>query len=104
MFIAVVYKCYPCKKSLDVYTTEKYINPQCIHHIGVGKKMDKWLNSTKRIWKADEIEKPCHSCGFCVYGQLVEEFPLGKKRDEYSCNVFGHDCPVFYHAELIKED
>jgi len=114
--------------------------------------MSKWLNNTKRIYKFDEIEKPCHKCGFCPYGYLVEVFPLfemakkyaikhkrfvkwvpakdpkpygrgewvkckkGDKgagpdlnwavpraKDPCSCKVFGYDCPVFYHAESLKE-
>ena len=82
--------------------------------------MSKWLNTTKRIHKPNEesnfgkdkegkdllwtMEKPCHSCGFCPYGQLVEEYPLqGEKRDEVSCKVFGHDCPAYYMAEPLSE-
>jgi hypothetical protein len=77
-----------------------------------------WLNTEKRIWK--HIVKPCKLCGFCPYGQLIEEFPLhpdapegadlnelaieGKLDTKYSCRVFGHDCPVFYHAEPLYED
>lgn len=66
--------------------------------------MSEWLNTEKRLFNADEIDKPCHKCGYCPYGQLVEEFKLRKKRNKYSCTVFGHDCPVFYHAELMAED
>lgn len=80
--------------------------------------MSKWLNNTKRIHKLGEVEKPCYKCGFCPYGQLVEEFPLhpehkgkdlnklaekGKLDTGYSCKVFGHDCPVYYHAEGFTE-
>ena len=84
--------------------------------------MSEWLNNKKRIHKIREVEKPCHKCGFCPYGQLVEEFPLypefdkpefegklndlgrqGKLNTGYSCLTFGHDCPVFYHAEFITE-
>jgi len=55
-------------------------------------------------WKTDlDIEKPCHYTGFCPYGQLVEEFPIKQERTEFSCNVFGHDCPVFYCAEPLSE-
>ena len=43
-------------------------------------------------------------CGFCPYGQLVEEFKIREVRDEYSCEVFGHDCPVYYHAEGPVEE
>ena len=49
------------------------------------------------------IKKPCNKLGFCPYGQLVEEYPLKEKVDKVSCDVFGHDCPVFYMAEFIKE-
>jgi len=76
--------------------------------------------------------KPCHYTGFCPYGTLVEEFPLHQEAteyaiehnilaedgypdlnkvipehpelDKYSCQVFGHDCPVFYMAEPLAED
>ena len=62
-----------------------------------------WLNNKKIIHK--NITKPCHSCGFCPYGQLVEEFKIRKVRSKkYSCKVFGHDCPAFYHSEMIRED
>jgi len=60
-----------------------------------------WLNTEKRIWQ--DIVKPCKLCGFCPYGQLVEEFPLypyrpegadlnelareGKLDTKYSCQV-----------------
>ena len=47
-----------------------------------------------------EITKPCHACGFCPYGQVVEMFPFS---NEYSCRTFGHDCPVFWLAEPITE-
>ena len=63
-----------------------------------------WLNNHTKRFKPTEIQKPCHQCGFCPYGQLVEEFPIGPKRTEYSCEVFGHDCPVYYHAEFMIED
>lgn len=26
---------------------------------------------------------------------------FGKVKEPYSCNIFGHDCPVFYHAEKL---
>ena len=39
--------------------------------------------------------KPCSTLGYCPYGPLVETFPLKEERDEESCEVFGHDCPVF---------
>ena len=63
--------------------------------------MSIWLNNKKIINK--KITKPCKLCGYCPYGQLVEEFPL-KQINKYSCKVFRHDCPVFYHAEQITEE
>ena len=81
--------------------------------------MSKWLNNKKQIhfpgkksnWGKNEkgkdmlwqVEKPCRFCGFCPYGQIVEEFPLKVKSDKVSCNVFGHNCPVFYMAEPLAE-
>ena len=29
---------------------------------------------------------------------------VGKVKEPYSCKVFGHDCPVYYHAESIAEE
>ena len=78
-----------------------------------------------------KIEKPCHTCGYCPYGQLVEAFPCHKEAwqygvdnnilsddgypdlnkiipehpelDKLSCEVFGHDCPAYYCAEPLSE-
>lgn len=48
-----------------------------------------------------KVDKPCKILGYCPYGILVEDFPLKENRDDKSCNVFGHQCPVFYIAEGI---
>ncbi len=48
-------------------------------------------------------EKPCHRCGFCPYGSIVELFRIQTELDEFSCETFGHDCPVFYLAEPLTE-
>jgi hypothetical protein len=61
-----------------------------------------WLNNEWRKYK--EIIKPCWDCKFCPYGQLVEAFPIKKKRDSASCEIFGHDCPAFYLAEPFGEE
>ena len=63
-----------------------------------------WLNTTKQIHKHTDIEKPCHVLKYCPYGSLVEEFKLRTKRIKISCTTFGHDCPVYYHAEDMTED
>jgi hypothetical protein len=49
------------------------------------------------------FEKPCHDCGYCPYGQIVEMFTIKRDRDQYSCQVFGHNCPAFYLAEPLSE-
>jgi len=59
-----------------------------------------WVNNKHIIFK--KVVKPCRICGFCPYGQLVEMFPFTNKK--MSCEVFGHDCPVFYHAEQFSEE
>lgn len=65
--------------------------------------MSKWLNNKKRIFNPLNRVKPCRLCEYCPYGGLVEEFPISEIRNEYSCKVFGHDCPVYYLAENIVE-
>jgi len=47
--------------------------------------------------------KPCWEIKYCPYGNLVENFPLKTTRDEKSCRIFGHDCPVFSVAEPLTE-
>lgn len=65
-----------------------------------------WVNNTYIRFK--NAIKPCKYCGFCPYGQLVEAFPLDPIRQKIpskmTCDVFGHHCPVFYHAELFAEE
>jgi len=65
-----------------------------------------WVNNTYIRFK--NAVKPCKYCGFCPYGQLVEAFPLDPLRKKIPskmvCEVFGHHCPVFYHAELFAEE
>lgn len=60
-----------------------------------------WLNTSDII--DDNAEKPCHRLGWCPYGKLIEEFPTSEKSTEYTCKVFHHDCPVFYHVEYTSE-
>jgi len=60
----------------------------------------KRINWEKRI-KA--VCKPCWEIKYCPYGPLVERFTLKEQRDERSCRIFGHDCPVFFVAEPLTE-
>lgn len=48
--------------------------------------------------------KPCWILGFCPYGILVESFPLLEERNDESCKVYGHQCPVFTVGEKLAED
>jgi hypothetical protein len=62
-----------------------------------------WVNN-KIICKENiKKEKPCYQLGYCPYGQLVESFPLRTRSNRFSCAVFGHDCPMYYHAEELDD-
>jgi len=64
-----------------------------------------WLKACVESKPEGNWVKPCHKLGFCPYGQLVEEFPLKQNPNpEISCEVFGHNCPVFHCAENLTED
>lgn len=58
-----------------------------------------WLNTEYK--KMDKAVKPCWVLHFCPYGPLVEYYPITES--EFSCDVFGHDCPVFYNAEAFED-
>lgn len=64
------------------------------------QRWGKKINWEKRV-KA--VCKPCWEIKYCPYGTLVEDFPLKGERDEKSCIICGHDCPVFYVAEPFTE-
>ena len=84
-----------------------------------------WVNNT--VIRYPNLEHPCEKLEYCPYGQLVEVFPLnswekearkaakaeGLKLRKYldkhpeieakDCGVFGHECPVHYHAEFAEK-
>lgn len=67
----------------------------------VSKAFGQWqMRSEGPIIKA--ICKPCWELKYCPYGSLVESFPLSDD-EEYDCNIFGHQCPVFSIAEPFTE-
>jgi hypothetical protein len=33
-----------------------------------------------------------------------EDYPIESNRDYMACEVYGHICPVYYHAEPMSED
>ncbi len=41
---------------------------------GILSHNGKWINNEVPLWK--DVIKPCKLCGFCPYGELVEEYPL----------------------------
>ena len=63
--------------------------------------------------KKRDFMKPCHTLGHCPYGALVERFPLRGVRCGFetdpieskgiACEIFGHDCPIFYVGEQKSE-
>jgi hypothetical protein len=55
-------------------------------------------------FRKDITEKPCRHLGYCPYGNLVEQFPHGKKGDPWRCSVFGHQCPVTDAAEPFVDE
>ncbi len=65
--------------------------------------MSKRLNVKKMLSENVKKRKPCKKLGYCPYGKLVEEFRLKEIPDKFSCKTFGHDCPVYYLGEDIKE-
>lgn len=62
-----------------------------------------WINNKFILRNNREKEKPCHKLKYCPYGQLVEEYPIKKKRNKFACKTFGHNCPMYYQAENITE-
>ena len=67
----------------------------------------KLRNEFGETWNIDppiKIEKPCYKTGYCPYGQLVEAFHIDAlPYTEFSCQLFGHDCPAFYCSEPLTE-
>lgn len=65
------------------------------------KMVSEWLNTNEII--DTTAKKPCHRLGWCPYGKLIEEFPTSEESSNFTCEVFHHDCPVFYHIENTSE-
>ena len=63
--------------------------------------VSEWLNISEIIDK--NAKKPCHRLGWCPYGKLIEEFPIREQFNDFTCKVFQHDCPIFYHIEYTSE-
>ena len=65
----------------------------------MNEKENHWINTQTII--CDDAVKPCHIYPCCPYGRFIELFPLN--HGKYSCEIFGHDCPIYYHIEGIME-
>ena len=62
-----------------------------------------WARKINWGRRVKAVCKPCWELKYCPYGPLVETFRLRRDRDERSCRIFGHDCPVFSVAEPLTE-
>lgn len=65
--------------------------------------IQQWADRIGWSQRVRAVCKPCWELKYCPYGPLVETFPLPEERDERSCRIFGHHCPVFYVAEPLTE-
>ena len=65
------------------------------------KMVSEWLNKSEIL--DSNAKKPCHRLGLCPYGKLIEEFPIREQINDFTCKVFHHDCPIFYHIEYTSE-
>jgi len=75
---------------------------QCYKYIVNKRNKKHWFN--QGIITNEKAKKPCHELKWCPYGSFVERFPLRRERLNYSCLVFGHDCPIFYILGKFTED
>ncbi len=62
----------------------------------------KCFNDKERI-NSENLPKPCHALLWCPYGSLGDEYNP-RSSGTYSCRLYHHNCPAFYHAERITED
>ena len=50
-------------------------------------KSEKAYNSFYKEFQENDHMKPCHYTGFCVYGQLVEEFPCHQTAEDFAIKM-----------------
>lgn len=88
-----------------------YLSQQISEHSTIKPTIDNKLKDNLRnctgfndqYVKLHSIEKPCHILGWCPYGTLGDDIYIRELDYKYGCKILPHDCPVFYHAELLKE-
>jgi len=59
----------------------------------------RWFNNKAIVIR--NVEKPCYILKICPYGSLGDELNIRKTSNKFQCKIFPHDCPIFYHFELI---
>lgn len=66
------------------------------------KKEERWNEWLENV--RPRMPMPCNFLNYCPYGPLVEssEAKNEEEWDENSCNVFGHQCPVYDYAEPVN--
>lgn len=96
-----------CKRSninkdmvYDVYY-KRWFCEECYQDMQETTDPKRWFNESIMVNK--NAEKPCNMLKWCPYGGLVEAFRIRKSITKYTCEVFGHDCPVFYISEKVIE-
>lgn len=63
---------------------------------------ESWFNNGSIVH--EDLKKPCHLLGYCPYDGIAEAFWARLEDSKFTCTAFGHDCPVFYISERVKED
>ena len=68
----------------------KWLNNKTLLKVPRKKPKDKeereW-NSFYKEFQKDDHMKPCHYTGFCVYGQLIEEFPCHQTAEDFAIKM-----------------
>ena len=88
---------YISQKVVETSNNKPEYSPQLLHEA----KRIRFKHLKKYL--RPEFEKPCKLLKFCPYGVISL---VSKKREvdsEFTCKLFGFDCPVFYKAEYASE-
>ena len=100
--------CCRCKKGDDTMKNMVYIAQyegwfceECYNDMQETTDPKNWFNES--IMVDENAKKPCYVLNWCPYGGLVEAFRIRREISRYTCQVFGHDCPVFYISEKVIE-
>ncbi|TKJ19803.1 MAG: hypothetical protein CEE43_14470 [Promethearchaeota archaeon Loki_b32] len=89
------------KNMVYIAQYEGWFCEECYNDIQETTDPKRWFNES--IMVDENAEKPCYILKWCPYGGLVEAFRIRREISRYTCQVFGHDCPVFYISEKVIE-